>query len=419
MASAAFTVNGSAVPPEVAVSALSTVTLALVSVTGVRTIEWSIVGNHAAAAVNPTITPSTGNPATFTMPSGGAQAYLVQCKINGGVDETGQAVTDYIKRALVGVLNSDLRVPFAVGETTERSATHGTTEALNSIGGGSLPAPGTAGNVLTSNGSAWTSAAPTASGGAGIPYNFDSSTTDADPGTGDFRLNHATPASATAIYIDDVDANGNDRRALIASYDDSPGTVKGYLTLQDASDEDSWIVYSVGGYTSATGYGKLTGLTVVDVSDNFAAFSGEVLISFDGGQVGTIPVTALTPTTPLHHARVNAAGTAWESYAPDSFALGSDLTDASVTINVSQGSSRKMPAGTTTTARTITVGTTGTPETDENIEIVIYAQGHNVIIANGGPLANTLYTIVAGTKRVVHVQWDGVNWAPAGIARLN
>lgn len=270
------------------------------------------------------------------------------------------------------------------------------------------------------NGSTWVALAVGGSGGgAGFPFGFDSATDDSDPGPGEFKLNHATPASATAIYIDDVEAaEGTNVRDLIASFDDAPGTIKGYLRLQDSTDPENWIQYSVAGYTSATGYGKLTGLVVVDSSAT-VTFSGEVFISFDAGQVGTIPVTALTPTTALHHARVNAGGTAWESYAPDSFALGSDLTDASVTINVSQGSSRKMPASTTSTARTITAGTTGSPETDENIEIVIYAQGHNVIIANGGPLANTLYTIVAGTKRVVHIQWDGVNWVPAGIARLN
>jgi hypothetical protein len=33
-------------------------------------------------------------------------------------------------------------------------------------------------------------------------WNFDDATADADPGSGLFRLNNATPASATAIYVD-------------------------------------------------------------------------------------------------------------------------------------------------------------------------------------------------------------------------
>lgn len=139
MASANFTVNATSVPPAVAVSASSTVTLALVSTVGVRNIAWSIIGNHAAAASNPTITPAgspSGATASFVMPSGAGQAYIVQCVINGGVDETGQAVTNYTKTAKVGVNNSNTRLPFALGETTESSATHGIIEDLNEISDG-------------------------------------------------------------------------------------------------------------------------------------------------------------------------------------------------------------------------------------------------------------------------------------------
>ena len=45
MSSAEFTVNGSACPPEKAVTASTTVTLALTD-TAFRTVAWSIVGNH-------------------------------------------------------------------------------------------------------------------------------------------------------------------------------------------------------------------------------------------------------------------------------------------------------------------------------------------------------------------------------------
>lgn len=139
MASADFTINGSTCPPELAVSASSTVTLALISTSGARTIAWSIVGNHAEGVTNPTITPAgtpSGATATFAIPSGAGQAYLVQCVINGGVDETGQEVTNYTKTAIVGVLSATTGlVPFVNGEVFERSATHGYTEALNGLGG--------------------------------------------------------------------------------------------------------------------------------------------------------------------------------------------------------------------------------------------------------------------------------------------
>lgn len=139
VASANFTANGSSVPPELAVAASSLVTLSLLSASGVDTVAWSIIGNHAASAVNPTITPAgtpLGKTATFTMPAGAGQAYLIQCQINGGVDSEGVEQVSYTKTAIVGVnAIATGAVPFAFGETFERSATHGYTERLNALGG--------------------------------------------------------------------------------------------------------------------------------------------------------------------------------------------------------------------------------------------------------------------------------------------
>lgn len=41
-------------------------------------------------------------------------------------------------------------------------------------------------------------------------YNFDNSTTSADPGAGDFRFDNATPASVTNIYVNDAEHTGRD-----------------------------------------------------------------------------------------------------------------------------------------------------------------------------------------------------------------
>ncbi len=136
MASADFLVNGSAVPPEKAVTASTTVTLALTN-TSFRTVVWSIEGNHHPSAVNPTITPGgspLGATATFPMPSGASQGYLVQCVVNGGRDDEGQVDANLTKRAIVGVLNATSnKIPFVAGETTERNAEYGWLVALNAI----------------------------------------------------------------------------------------------------------------------------------------------------------------------------------------------------------------------------------------------------------------------------------------------
>lgn len=133
-ASAAFSVEGSTPTGAVAVAASSTVDLALLSTSGVNTVAWSIVGNHSSAASNPTITPAgspSGATASFVMPAGAGQAYLVQCVVNGGVDANGDADAALTKRHIVGVNNAAGFVPFCVGEELERQATHGWTEELN------------------------------------------------------------------------------------------------------------------------------------------------------------------------------------------------------------------------------------------------------------------------------------------------
>lgn len=135
-ASAAFQVNSSTPTGAVAVAAGSTVNLALLSTSGVASITWSIVGNHNSSAVNPTITPAggpVGATASFVMPAGAGQAYLVQCVVNGGVDQNGDADAALTKRHIIGVNNAATRVPFCVGETLEREEVYGWTEVMNDL----------------------------------------------------------------------------------------------------------------------------------------------------------------------------------------------------------------------------------------------------------------------------------------------
>lgn len=97
---------------------------------------------------------------------------------------------------------------------------------------------------------------------------------------------------------------------------------------------------------------------------------------------------------------------------------GADLTDANVTITPAGGGEYRLRAGVTTTTRSTTCGTTGSPEIGEQMILHVYAQGSNHNVINGGPLGNTIYTVVAGTLRTVIVEWDGANWVKAGLRRL-
>lgn len=162
MASAQFTVNGSAAIPAVAVAASSLVTLALVSTDGVGGVEWSVIGNHSDSAVNPTLTPAGSPPgatATFTMPAGAGQGYLIRCTVNGGKDENGPNAS-LVYEAIVGVVNGSGVIPFVHLETTQRHPTHGYTMLMNAVlTGAALPLSGTADQIIKWNGSTWVAGA--------------------------------------------------------------------------------------------------------------------------------------------------------------------------------------------------------------------------------------------------------------------
>lgn len=137
MASPTFTINGSSISSGlVTVAGGATVTLALVSTAGIQTISWSCVGTHVAsvtpASITALITPAgspSGATATFTMPAGYGQSYRIKCVVR---DVNNVSYTAY---GLVGVLSESGFVPFAAGEETERHATQGWSDALNTLVG--------------------------------------------------------------------------------------------------------------------------------------------------------------------------------------------------------------------------------------------------------------------------------------------
>ena len=70
-----------------------------------------------------------------------------------------------------------------------------------------------------------------------IGYDFSTTTTMADPGSGNIRFNNVTLSSVSAIAIDDLDKNGVDQSAFIILWDDSTNTVKGTLVFRTAGGD--------------------------------------------------------------------------------------------------------------------------------------------------------------------------------------
>lgn len=92
-----------------------------------------------------------------------------------------------------------------------------------------------------------------------LHFAFSTTTADADPGAGVFQLNHATIASATAAFVDNVDADGSTVTAILDSWDDSTSSIRGELTIRAKADATIRHVFRVtGSVVDGTGYRKLT-----------------------------------------------------------------------------------------------------------------------------------------------------------------
>ena len=128
-------------------------------------------------------------------------------------------------------------------------------------------------------------------GGDSAMFQYSTTTADADPGAGKFRLNNATISSATIMYIDDLEFNGTDVSAWVQSWDDVAGndTNRGRIRISKANTLDTWMVFKVtGAITDATGYSKIS-LVYIDSAGTFAN-DDKVFVSFvASGEDGAIP----------------------------------------------------------------------------------------------------------------------------------
>lgn len=97
----------------------------------------------------------------------------------------------------------------------------------------------------------------------GLKYTFSSTTTDADPGNGNFRLNAANIGSSNQLFIDNTDAFGSDASAFMDTWDDSANTdgVGEQGLLQIVSDADATVFYLLrvtGTITAVSTYKKVS-----------------------------------------------------------------------------------------------------------------------------------------------------------------
>lgn len=192
-----------------------------------------------------------------------------------------------------------------------------------------------------------------AAGGAlGVPYTFDTSTTNGDPGSGKIRMSASTAAATTAIYMDVIGADGSDYTGILDQFDASSSTVKGYMLMRKASDPTKWAVFAVSGRATVSGYRAFNVTCITQSTPS--------------------PFSANDPVT-VQYTRNGDIGPAGSAYVPLS-AKFSDRKATSTSGGVSTGNS---------TAQVRTLNTT-----DQNT------------IPSGVALASNRVTVPAGTYDV-------------------
>ena len=155
------------------------------------------------------------------------------------------------------------------------SATSVTVERLDSL---------TVGGTVMQVGKFVCSGLTGATGIAGFGLRFThSSTTTSPPGSGELRFNHASPGSATAIYIDAEDRNSVDVSAIVAAL--NAGSL---LMVIDENNSEAWALFTLGSVTDNT-----TNLTLaVTAIGAIGSFSGNISLSF--APKGTTGATGAT-----------------------------------------------------------------------------------------------------------------------------
>lgn len=173
--------------------------------------------------------------------------------------------------------------------TSASTATTQATNASNSASTATTQATNASNSAIAAAASAVSAAAFAA---ANIKWLFDSSTTMADPGTGDLRLNNATPASVTQIAISETNADAVSMAAWIAQLDDSTHNPRSTLAI--FKNATNFAIYGINSSITDNGTWDTLPVTYITGAGSFSntdpLYLGISLSGNDGGG-GTVSTT--------------------------------------------------------------------------------------------------------------------------------
>lgn len=133
-------------------------------------------------------------------------------------------------------------------------------------------------------------------GGDGVQYTFDSLTTNADPGSGDVRFNHATLMSITEIYVSDLNVFGTDYQLWFSFLSLGSSGNKVVFRISKLEDNETYIVFYVTSIVDEVGYFRIIGGPLV-AEGTFAAGDQLIISESKVGDKGNTGNTGATGAT--------------------------------------------------------------------------------------------------------------------------
>jgi hypothetical protein len=138
-------------------------------------------------------------------------------------------------------------------------------------------------------------------GGVTTEYEFDSTTTDSDPGAGKLRLSNATQNASMVIRVDNLDYANTDWSSVLPTLDDSTSTIKGHVRLVHRTDPSKWLLFTVFAVGSETGYKNIMVSNVGSSTTSPFTTGDRLVVTFTrAGDKGDAGATGSTGATGAH-----------------------------------------------------------------------------------------------------------------------
>lgn len=127
---------------------------------------------------------------------------------------------------------------------------------------------------------------------------FDTGTSNADPGSGKWRLSNGTQTTALALYIDLTSNDGIAIAAILDSLNNSTSATKATLRIHNRFDVTKFLIFNVTNVITHTGYRELTIASGIGSTSSPFNASDEALLSFSvTGNAGQDAIPILLPNT--------------------------------------------------------------------------------------------------------------------------